>query len=200
MRKFLSVMVLVFCGTFAFAQKAELAGGYNYLHIDTTGSPGIDSSMPAGFFVDGTYYFLKFIGLTGDFEYNKHTFPVTETSTGASVDLSELSFHAGPRVKIRMGRVEPFAHALFGFTRGKLTDPTLSVCATSDCTDTAFSMKLGGGLDVGVSHHFAIRLGEFNYYMTKFGINSPVNTTGFTTGLPNDKQNNYTFSAGIVIR
>jgi len=191
MRKILLLVVLVLLsGMYALAQdysKGELGAGYNYLHIDTGGAVGVDNSFPAGFFVDGTYYFAKVIGLTGDFEYNKHTFGAGQLGDVA-VDASALSFHGGPRVKARMGKFEPFAHVLFGFTRVSGTGAGITN------SDTAFSMKLGGGLDVGVARHFAVRLGEFNYYLTKFGVNSNVNFNG------QDHQNNFTFGAGIVIR
>jgi len=182
MRKLsLVALFLLFCGTFAVAQKAELGAGWDYLHIDCNGCS--DASVPGGFFVDGTYYFAKAIGLTGDFQYHKKTFSGTGGATGRL-----LSFHGGPRVKGHMGKFEPFAHVLLGVTNLNESDPSGSV------SDNAFSMKLGGGLDVAFSQHFALRLAEFNYYMTKFGVNSPVNPNG------NDKQNNITFGVGVVIR
>lgn len=186
---FIAWVVLV-CGSFAMAQdyaKGELGAGYNYLHIDTGGAPGVDNSLPGGFFVDGTYYFAKIIGVTGDFEYNKHTFAAGELGE-ASVDASFLSFHAGPRVKVRRGRLEPFAHTLFGVTRISASS------AGASLSDTAFSMKIGGGLDVAVVRHIALRLGEFNYYLTRFGKGSNTDFNG------QNQQNNFTFGVGIVLR
>lgn len=181
MRKLsLVALLVVFCGTFAVAQKGELGVGYDYLHVDCNGCS--EASVPAGFFVDGTYYFARVIGLTGDFQYHHKDFGAGETGR-------LLSFHAGPRLKARVGKIEPFAHALFGVTNLNLSSSGISE------SDNAFSMKLGGGLDVGVAPHFAIRLGEFNYYLTKFSAGSSV-TLNPTT----DKQNNFTFGAGIVIR
>jgi hypothetical protein len=91
-------------------------------------------------------------------------------------------------VKARLGRVEPFAQGMFGFT-----DLSESASGAS-VSDKAFSMKLGGGADVYAARHFAIRLGEFNYYRTGFGVGSPVNING------QDHQNNFTFSTGILFR
>jgi opacity protein-like surface antigen len=180
MRKFsLVALFLLLCGTFAVGATGELGAGWDYLHIDCNGCS--DASVPGGFFIDGTYYFAKVIGVTGDFQYHKKTFG--DGSTGRL-----LSFHGGPRVKARMGKIEPFAHALFGFTNLNESDVTGSI------SDNAFSLKLGGGLDVAVATHFAIRLAEFNYYMTKFGFNSPVNPNG------QDHQNNITFGVGVVLR
>jgi opacity protein-like surface antigen len=188
MRKFsLVALFLLFCGTFAVAQKGELGAGWNYLHIDE-GPGGTQNGIPGGFFVDGTYYFAKVIGLTGDFQYNKKTF--SGDAHFVTGDQGRVfSFHAGPRVKARMGRFEPFAHVLFGVTNAQFTP-----AGGASFSSNAFSMKLGGGLDVGVAPHFALRLGEFNYYPTKFGVNSNVNFNG------QDQQNNFTFGAGVVIR
>ncbi len=177
----LVALFLLFCGTFAVAQKGELGAGWDYLHVDC-GSGCTESSVPGGFFVDGTYYFAKAIGLTGDFQYHKKTFS-GGTDTGRFI-----SFHGGPRVKGHFGKVEPFGHVLFGVTNVNLSDPSGST------SDNAFSMKLGGGLDVAVATHFAIRLAEFNYYMTKFNTSSLVNFNS------QDHQNNITFGVGVVIR
>jgi len=64
-----------------------------------------------------------------------------------------------------------------------------------------FAMKFGGGVDVGVARHFAVRLGEFNYYMTRFGTSDCLLGPGEPCGI-NGKgtQNNFTISTGIVIR
>lgn len=52
-------------------------------------------------------------------------------------------------------------------------------------SDSAFAWEAGGGVDVNVSKHFAVRLGEFDYEQTRlFG------------GNPN--QNNYKFKAGVL--
>ncbi len=180
MRKvFVVALFVLFCGTFAVAQKGELGAGWDYLHVDCNGCS--EASVPGGFFVDGTYYFAKAIGLTGDFQYHKKTF--SDGSTGRV-----LFFGGGPRVKARMGKVEPFAHVLFGVTNVDLSDITGSI------SDNAFSLKLGGGLDVAVATHFAIRLAEFNYYLTKFNTSSLVNLNS------QDHQNNITFGVGVVIR
>ncbi|MFI5089971.1 MAG: outer membrane beta-barrel protein [Terriglobales bacterium] len=189
MRKILFVAVLVLiCGCFAVAQdypKAELGAGWNYLHFDE-GSGGTQNGIPGGFFIDGTYYFVKVLGLAGDFQYNKKTFSGDANFT-AGDQARALSFHAGPRVKARMGKFEPFAHALFG-----VTDVSFTPAGGTSSSDHAFSMKLGGGLDVAMAHHFALRLGEFNYYLTKFGTGTSFNGQ--------DHQNNFTFGVGVVLR
>jgi len=196
MRKLsLIALLMLFCGTFAVAQKAELGAGWNYLHFDSDVIPS-QNGIPGGFFVDGTYYFTNLIGLTGDFQYGKKTFSTDDTFIAGDAARA-ISFHAGPRVKAHMGKFEPFAHALFGFTNLQL-NPAGSIPGAAAESATNFSLKLGGGLDVAMSPHFAVRVGEFNYYYTKF------QPTDYSFGFPgpglNSHQNNITFGVGVVLR
>lgn len=199
MRKvWLPVLVVLLCGMYAVAQdyaKGELAGGWNYLHVDTNLLP-TQNSLPGGFFVDGTYYFTKLIGLTGDFEYAKKTFS-TDAFFVSGDSARFISFHGGPRVKARAGKLEPFAHALFGFTNLNL-NPAGSSPGTPAQSANEFSFKLGGGVDYALTPVFAIRLGEFNYYRTQFKAGDF--TFGLPSGLFPTSQNNFTFGVGVVIR
>jgi len=201
MRKALLVAVaLMMCGSYAVAQdyaKAELGAGWNYLHVDSDVLP-TQNSIPGGFFVDGTYYFTKLIGLTGDFQYGSKTFSTDAVFTSGD-SMRALSFHAGPRVKARMGKFEPFAHALFGFTNLNL-NPAGSAPGTPAQSANEFSFKLGGGVDYALTHRFAVRLGEFNYYRTQFKATDFAGVGGFPSGLLPSSQNNFTFGVGIVIR
>jgi len=188
MRKLSLIAVFVLlCGTFAAAQKAELGAGWDYLHIDCNGCD--DASVPKGFFIDGTYYFEHSIGLTGDFEY--HSKDISDLTGFAGSTARFLSFHGGPRVKAHMGKFEPFAHALFGFTNANY-----SITGSSISTNN-FSLKLGGGVDYAFSPHFAIRMAEFNYYRTSIPANFAL-PLGSPNG--NDSQNNITIGVGVVIR
>src|SRR2546426_558192 len=72
---------------------------------------------------------------------------------------------------------------LFGGTRA---DITVSGTGGYNTSDNSLSIKAGGGLDINPSRHFEIRLFDFDYYRTSFGLNS--------------HQNNYWASTGIVVR
>ncbi len=76
----------------------------------------------------------------------------------------------------------PFIEALFGGTR---VDTTVSGPGGYQTSDRGFSIKAGGGLDLDISPHFAIRLFDVNYYRIPFIVSS---------------QNNYWASAGIILR
>jgi opacity protein-like surface antigen len=57
-------------------------------------------------------------------------------------------------------------------------------------TSNSFAMTVGGGLDAKLSDRFAVRLGQFEYFLTRF----PETTSSRET------QNNLRFSTGIVFR
>ena len=191
MRKLLVVpMLLLVCGVYTAGQdapKAELFGGYSYLHFDKGNAAGGDNSVPGGFNIDGTYYFLRLIGGTADFQFHHKSW--SNDPVFGSADGNVFSFHAGPRLKAHLGKFEPFVHALFGVTHGSFAPE-----GGTTHSDNAFSMKLGGGLDVAVHRHIALRLGEANYYYTNFSKTANFNTNG------QDHQSNFTFSVGVVLR
>jgi hypothetical protein len=108
---------------------------------------------------------------------------------GAEADLSDyfyrgysqpysngLSFLFGPRfsmtpARVGSGRITLFGHALAGSVRSRqLACNYITVTingVTSSCTQfnhkTAFQTALGGGADLRMSTHFAVRLGQFDY-------------------------------------
>jgi len=195
MRKILLIaLLLMFCGVVAVAQddyhKFELGGGWNYLHYASGGgvSGNLSESSTSGLFIDGTYYFKKWVGLTMEFSLNQKTFPIGELSRTAAFDTNLYDITWGPRFKGHYGRVEPFGHGLLGFSR---ISAKPAVSNPTNLSDTAFAFKIGGGIDVGLSKHFAARLAEVNYYATRFGT-IQINNKG--------TQNNFTVGVGIVVR
>lgn len=202
MRKYLlaaGLLSLLLCGVYCAADdeapKAEIFGGYSFLHIDVGVLP-IKNQIPEGFNVDGTYYFYRFLGGTADFQYHRKDYggstpqadcPATIVICGTA---SVVNFHAGPRFKARSGKVEPFAHALLGFTHGSF-DPNGGTSQSSN----AFSTKLGAGVDLVASRHWAFRVAEANFYYSKFSMTDKFNFNPGST-----HQNNFTLSTGIVYR
>jgi len=169
----------------AFAQdysKTEVFVGYSLMHSGTL--DGLGPYEFTGFDIDGTYYLLRNVGLTADIQYYRKD--VSSRFPGGALRQFGLMF--GPRCKVRKGRMEPFVHALAGFTNDFADGPGLA-----NTSGNEFSMKLGGGLDMSVSKHFAVRVGELNYYYY----------TGWVPpfGGPNWAHiNNFTYSTGIVMK
>src|ERR1019366_7319972 len=93
-------------------------------------------------------------------------------------------------------RFTPFVQALFGGAYA--SSVTISGCSGSpSCTplgaENAFAMTVGGGLDLKIHRHIAIRLFQAEYLMTRFADAS-------TTAGERITQNNVRLSTGIVFR
>lgn len=160
---------------------AEVGVQYNYVH--TNAPPGGCGcfSMDGG----GGWFALN---------VTKHWAAVADVSAqhasdinGSGLDLTLTSYVAGPRYRLgQFGRVAPFVQALFGgaHASGSLAPGTGGNPGSPD----AFAMIAGGGLDVVLGKHLALRAPEVDYFLTNF-----VNTV-------NDHQNNLRVSAGVVFR
>jgi hypothetical protein len=91
----------------------------------------------------------------------------------------------GPRIVLgQSSRITPFAQVLLG--GGRLNASSGSVNAG----ENGFAMAVGGGLDVPVHRHFAVRIVQAEYLMTRFDRVTGASAT----------QNNVRISAGVVIR
>jgi len=172
--------VLCSIGTFAAAQdqpapKWELFGGYSYLYPDA----GVHGLLPGGLLPAGsrlesnprgagasiTYDFNRWFGLTLDSSIDWGS---GETGVPKRIDdaaFSNLSF--GPKVTFRHRRVSPFIEALVG-------DHRLMPDAFHDIDKLGF--MFGGGLDVNVSRHFALRLFRADYVMSSYRYGPPAST------------------------
>ncbi len=121
---------------------------------------GQGGSFDAGF----TFYhgFGVAANLTGDHASN----------IAPGVNLSLLHFMAGPRYTIHAGSKREsrvFAEALFGGVHG--FDSVFPVGTTVSGSANSFSMQIGGGWDIAVSKHFAIRAFEADYVRTSLPNN-----------------------------
>jgi len=222
MRKVLFIAVVaVVCGCFAAAQdypKAELFGGFSYLHADTEGAtnatatafttvPGstIQTWYP-GWEVAGQFNLTRLLGLKADLSGNYGT-PL-KVPGFALPHAQTYTFLFGPVVSVRRDRVTPFVHALFGGNHIGLDAST--VLMTPAFSENAFAMAFGGGLDVKLTRHFGARLGQFDYLYTKHCFSLPAGFGGFpqlaaggcqlgVAGAPPAHQNNFRFATGILI-
>ena len=176
MRRVLCILALVAVAALpAAAQgpKAEVFGGYSYVRVNPGGGDnGINLN---GWNASVTGNLNDWFGITADFGGSYGSPNVG----GTQVDTNAHTFLFGPRIKARGDKVEPFAHALFGAARVEGSALGISI------SDSGFGMALGGGLDWKANDAISIRLGQFDYLMTRIG---------------GDNQNNFRFSTGIVFR
>ena len=187
MRTFLVVVILL--GVLALplmAQdnpKAEVFGGYQYLHIGSNTSGDINSGQGFnGWDAAATGNLSKYFGVTGDFSGSY--------ATVQGVSFKVYTYGGGPVVFTNAGKIKPFAHVLFGGARLSGSESSVSV------STNGYTVMAGGGLDVGVNRAVAVRLGQFDWIYYHF---SGFNVAGTSTG-SFSSSNNVRFSAGIVFR
>ena len=146
------------------------------------------------------FNFSRYVGLVGDFG-GYHADTLTFNAAGSpshdvGADGKVFTFMGGPRLSYRSPHFTLFAQALFGDANARKV--TINGCTGSPaCTpllsENKFAMALGGGLDVNVYRHIAIRLIQAEYLLTRFrDPSSPAGTSG--------TRNDVRLSAGIVFR
>jgi hypothetical protein len=177
----------------------ELTVNYSYMHyVPVDGLPTANLNRGGG---SAVLYFAGFFGLKAEvegyasqninFNFPPGSIRCPSGCTGtAQANLFTGNF--GPQIKIRIKRVQPFFEGLVGGTYTNFYQNVHKNC--SGCTfgspgDWALDVVLGGGVDIKVTSHLAIRPIEFDYFLTRF-INN------LTSG--NNNQNNFRYQAGLV--
>jgi outer membrane immunogenic protein len=162
------------------AARVEVGLDYNYVRAN--GPPGGCGcfSMNGGNAWIGLplgHHFSGVAEFSGEYAGNVN-------ATGA--DLTLYSYLFGPRYTLgESSRFRPFGQMLIGGAHATGTfQPSASGGSGSS---NAFAMVAGGGLDVGVTRHFALRAIEADYYMTRFQNGA------------NGHQNNLRISAGLIL-
>ncbi|HET6930496.1 MAG TPA: outer membrane beta-barrel protein [Candidatus Acidoferrum sp.] len=158
----------------------EVGGGYAY----TRGYPADGSS---GFDLNGgtaslAYRFGDRIALVGDFGVYHFN------NSGPGITSTMYTYLFGPRLVLRHSggesRFAPFTQVLVG--GGRLNASTVGISAG----ENSFALAAGGGLDINSGGHFAFRIIEAEYLMTRFAHPDGSSAT----------QNNVRISAGIIFR
>jgi opacity protein-like surface antigen len=177
------VAILCSIGALAAAQdqpapKWELFGGYSFFHpgadvhgVLPLGVDPVSSRLepnPRGAGASLTYNFNRWFGLTLDASTNWGSGESTLERKVDDAAFSNLSF--GPKITFRSAHFSPFLEALVG-------DHRLMPDAFHDIDKLGF--MVGGGLDVNVSRHFALRLFRADYVMSnyRYGPSSTTPTT-----------------------
>jgi len=132
---------ILFLACSASAQQTppvEVSAGYSYLRLG--GSGGVNQH---GGSVSVAGNLNNWLGIVGDFgAYHNSSF-------GAS--LNTYTFMFGPRLSLRAGRVTPFVQTLFGGAHLKASGFGFSSGITP------FAASVGGGVDLQLSRHIALR-------------------------------------------
>lgn len=153
----------------------ELFGGYQFARLDGGGGTGTNLHGALGSF---GWNLKPWLQIVADTSYNVVTISGTKNVLYGN--------HWGPRffrhTRNRWGAT-PFVEALVG---GSRADTTVTGTGGYTTSNNCLSYKVGGGVDIHPYRHFEIRLFDVDYYRTSFGVNL--------------HQNNYSASAGIVLR
>jgi len=176
--------------------KATVFGGYAYLRNGGNHTNGWDGQA--------TFNLNRYLGITADIGGNYRTIVSVSPlpSVSASVNQSVYTFLFGPTLTANFGRSAVFGHALFGAARASSSAgfniPIIGGITTGLNSATAFAMAFGGGVDIGVSRHFAIRAAQVDYIRTQFNTLDAL-STGFSSST-GGAQNSFRYSGGIVVR
>lgn len=168
----LLLVVSLLFGFSAAAQdsKADVYAGFQYARINSLGSNLYGGVGQVAF------YPSSWFGVVGEFSGS-----TLGPSAGALTTANTLyTYMGGPRLTFRHGPIQPYAQVLLG--GATINTSTQGFAAANN---NAFALAVGGGLDLKVHRHFAVRLIQADYFYTHFG--------GGT-------QNNVRFSSGIVFR
>jgi len=175
--------------------RSTIFGGYSYLRNNSNGFGGWEGQ--------GTFNFNRYLGVTGDVSGVSVTpfgFSALGFSAGTYQRLNNYLF--GPTITANLGRSAVFVHALFGEAHSSLgagvSIPIVGGISTGITSTNAFAMAFGGGIDIGLTRHLAIRAVQVDYLRTQFNATDAL-TTGLSSSLGN-RQNSFRYSSGIVFR
>lgn len=199
MKKLFALFALIaICALTAFAQGTpliEVNGGYTYQHWDTPPVllPGPSAFNLNGFNVGLGVNIKQWVAGVADITGTYHS--ITDPVNGNS-KTHIYSYLFGPRFyPLGHHKLSPYFHGLFGVATYHIDAPAFNGSPAFSQTDNDFSFAFGGGLDWSVGRHFAIRLCQFDYQQTRF-----LHSDAAAAGVPANNQNNFKYSAGVVIK
>ena len=181
------VMAMVLLASMALAQetpRAEIFGGYSWMKPGGPDATGLNPSMAQGWGAGATLFVNRILGISVD--------------TGAEYEryFHIITFEVGPQFKFRGEKAEPFLEVLWvGLHRLSLQHLTNGAFPRgADYTgDNGDGLTFGGGIDIPVKRHLAIRLGRLDYMYGRHNFTTPGNqkVTPF---------NGVRFESGLVVR
>jgi len=164
--------------------KAEIGLNYSYSRVNPGGTLGSYNTNGGSGYIE--YNLNRYFGLVADLGGN-----YVGTTNGVRLNNTTFEYLFGPRFNFRHSRFTPYVQALFG---GERYSNGLNPAAADPRLFTAqnnFAAAFGGGLDVNLTNHIAVKPFQVEYLMTQ--ISPETASTNFV-------QNNLRYSAGVVFR
>lgn len=162
--------------------RVEVFGGYSYTNNEVLLQN--ERSDLHGFNINAAYNFNEHFGVVFDFagHFGDENIPNPSANGPSFLDIGvdNYTYMGGPRYTYRkFERFTPFAHALFGVQNTRWIG----------ASETNFAYAVGGGLDVNINKHFAIRLVQAEF----LGVN-------FDDSVDFGNTTNFRYSSGIVFK
>jgi opacity protein-like surface antigen len=202
MRKvILVVTMLIIASVCAYAQDDEypvfeLSGTYSILVADID---FLDNETLHGWGIGGQVNLSKWFGIAGEYTANHGASgPVTifAAEGGTVYNIPELDTKVnyllfGPRFSYRHKYVTVFGHWLAGAGHNKLNDEK-GAAGFQDVSNWTWAMAIGGGLDINMGKHFALRAAQFDW--------APISAPNWDLQGSADRLNNVRYQMGGVIK
>jgi opacity protein-like surface antigen len=138
----------------------------------------------------------KYFGIVGEWNANHGSSTFNDSEVGdVPLDLRVQTILFGPRVSYRAKVVTVFGHFLLGAATLKVDDEQNLLPSFDAHTNWQFAYAIGGGLDINVGKHFAIRPIQLDYVFTDSDLiqntNDPTKPGAF---------NNVRYNFGAVFK
>ena len=124
----------------------------------------------------------------GSVTHNGGIYSKDAGAPGSSLTMSTFLGGLRYRPQFGHGALKPFAQVLAGGVRTSGSVFSNQDSPAASTAATAFGAEVGGGLDLKLKRHLALRLVEVDYLVTKFANGD------------NDHQNDLRINSGIVLR
>jgi hypothetical protein len=176
-------------GFAAYAQEAstpvaEVGFNYSYTRFNPGGNLNSYNANGGSGYVE--YNLNRVVGLVADLGANN-----VGTVNGVSLNNTTFTYLFGPRFNWRMSRFTPYVQTLVGGARFSNAYDPASPTPVSGGTVNSFAAAIGGGVDVRLTNHIALKPIQVEYLMTQL----PSEFANV-----NQVQNNLRYSAGVVFR
>jgi hypothetical protein len=177
------------------ASHGTIFGGYSLVNNNSNNFNGWDAQ--------GTFNFTRNLGITADFSgTSRQVAGASFLGFSAGTQQHIYNFLFGPTATAYFGKSSVFTHALFGSARSSLgagvTIPIIGGLSAPLDSSNGFAMAFGGGVDFGLTRHFAIRAAQIDFLRTNFSTADAL-AAGLSTGT-SGSQNSFRYSGGVVWR
>jgi hypothetical protein len=176
-----------------------------FLGLSATNLP----SNVNGFAVNGYHFSLalnanSFLRPVVEFAGHYGTTGIQTNRSDQGVRRVQYQLLAGPEFVLRRrSRIAPFARSLIGMAAQHYYVPSGDPEFPRDvlAVDYGLALALGGGLDIALSHHWALRAAQFDYLLTHLEYDQPE-LSPIRDQLPDmgSWQHCFRFSLGVVLR